>query len=77
MCLEELISYVYTGELPLSMSSVRELCSAAEQLGMSAAAELCRNYLAEATEKLVESEMLEDNDQSERMVSFGIVRHVL
>lgn len=46
-CLEDLISYLYSGKLGISASNATDLCAAAERLGIPAAAELCRNFIAD------------------------------
>ena len=50
--LEELVSYMYTGQLHLSPETVSELCAAAESLVLCGAVELCRSFLTESEQEL-------------------------
>jgi hypothetical protein len=56
-CLEDLISYLYTGKLGLTVSSAVDLRAAAEHLGIPAAAELCRTFVVAEVEKEADSEL--------------------
>jgi hypothetical protein len=55
-CLEELVSYLYTGELHLTLSSASDLIAAAERLGIPAVVELCHSFLVEPAEKHADGE---------------------
>jgi len=59
---------MYKGELHLTMSSVPELCSAAERLGMSTLVEFCQKYMVNTTPEPADCETEVSADQSENIL---------
>lgn len=53
LCLEPMVSFLYTGSLKLSQDNVLLMMSAANRLGITSAASLCRQFLENGNEAKV------------------------